>query len=122
MAEIIGNSPIKGPSDELDKRFERWWYFLNGLGIFSFLIAVDIHGDEYQQGKAIAALLILTWLFIIGRTVSWPHFVSKVRKEDPELAKKINKDYLSFFKVVVGYFPYVFGSTYLFLLALNQLI
>lgn len=113
MNNILGETPIKGSSKILDKEFGKWWLFLNNLGIFSFLIAISVHGSNHEQGKSIAALILFTWLYLVGKDKMKPRYVSKVTKGDSELAKKINQEYLHSKYMVTAYLPFTLGCTYL---------
>lgn len=117
MNEIVGNSRILGKSKLLDQKFEAWWRFLNGWGMFSFLIAIGIHGSDYQYLKAIIALPVLTWIYLVGRRHCWPHELTKIRKNNKEVAKEIEADYLSVKILVTKYFPFAVGFAYICLIA-----
>jgi len=117
MNEIVGNSPIRGRSEILDKKFEIWWRFLNGLGIFAFLIAVGIHGGPYQYGKAVLSIVILTWMYVVGRKHCWVHELSEIRRRDKLLGKEISADYLSNKIFFTAYLPFAIGYAYIALIA-----
>jgi hypothetical protein len=120
MKDIIGNSPLKGKSEILDQEFQKWWLFLTSLGIFSFVIAVGIHGSKYEQGKAIASLVLVVWLWIVGRNKYNPKYIKNIEKRDPSLAKEIKKEYLHVKYIATAYFPFMLGSVYLALIAMNN--
>jgi len=125
MSTIIGNSPINGRLEALNKTFHKWWFFLNALGIFSTGIAIGIHGSVDQHFKALVASLIVVWLFVVGRKTQfpqlWDHFRKSNQPDKVEIGKKIENDYVSFFKIFIGYFPMMVGMLYLFGMALFPL-
>lgn len=37
---LFGRSPVNGPSQYLNDKFQEWWYVLNSIGLFSFTLLI----------------------------------------------------------------------------------
>ena len=114
---IKGKMLINGKYPPLDKVFERWWLFLNSLGVFSFTLALSIDGTRYMYLKSIACSAVVVWIWYIGKKTEFPVYLERLRKsrnlENQKLAKLIEMDYLHPLFLLIGYMPFLLGFGYL---------
>jgi len=123
---LFGKSPINGPSEYLNNKFQEWWYVLNSIGLFSFTLLIGSMGCGNNRYFAAAiSSAVVGWLLYIAMKF-FPELVKVYRKSnDPikkDLARRIDRDYFGVLKMPVAYLPYMVGVIGLWVYAANPLI
>jgi len=123
---LHGPSPVSGPSQYLNGRFQTWWYVLNSIGLFGFtLLTESIGAGENRYFVAAISSAVVLWLLIIAGPL-FPALVKKFRKsqdkDDKKLAREIVRDYLGVLKMPYAYFLYGAGVLGLWLYAAYPII
>lgn len=111
---IFGRSPVRGPSEHLNKAFEEWWYVLNSIGITAFMIFLGcLSGDENKYFYALLGTALVGWALYVAKEF-FPSVVKKFRKskvpDDVEITRRIMRDYLGVATMPFAYFPYFLGT------------
>jgi hypothetical protein len=91
MMEIPNSPPDVKKHHEMDAQFARWWMFLNGLGLFAFVLFLACSGlGDARFGSALISFFLILWIRLRGAK-SFPPFIEHLRKNKSEAGKTLQK-------------------------------